>query len=221
MVVLEIAMRVVGWLAGVSAALVFAGCAPAALRPPDVTSAVDRYLALPRDIETIVREPTDEAARRAAVRQLLADTLSDPLLARLTRWFDAVELNGEAVPDVLESIRPVGPRQPLRIAEVTRGRARAQTDITVVETYGLGYNLTDVKDLFQQYPIANIQLDDLSRLVAASNDPDAITFEVSSSRRLMFSLQEVDDEWRVADVTDTITTATLRLIPIGAREAGR
>ena len=74
---LEIASRVVGWLAGVSATLVFAGGAPPALRPPDVTSAVDRYLALPRDIEAIVREPTDEAARRAAVRQLLADTLSD------------------------------------------------------------------------------------------------------------------------------------------------
>lgn len=206
-------MRAVVWMGSVVAVVIVAGCVEAASRQSDVASAVDRYLALPRDIDRIVGEAPNEAGARAAVRKLLAEALSDPLLTRLTQWFATVEFAGEAVSDLLESIRPVGPRGPHRIVEMTSSRAVAETDITVVETYGLGYNLATVRDLFQRYPIANERLDDIARRVATSGDPDALSFEVSSSKRLRFSLKEVDNEWRVAEVTETVTASTLRLIP--------
>lgn len=174
-------------------------------------AALRRYLALPADIDAVIALQTDEASQRAHIRELLVAVFTDPQLTTMQQWLAGLSLQGHQLGDVLASIRPAEAAGPIRRLDDASGGARLRTDITVVETYGLGYNLESVEELFVQYPIGNVSLDAVKREAGGSTDPDAIVFRVTSSQEVNATVVPREGDWRIAEVAVVTRSASLRL----------
>ncbi len=172
-----------------------------------------RYLALPDAVDVIVKSNVDEEAAKGRMRELFATVFGDPQLANMLSWLDGVSLQGETVDEVMASLRHTGPEQPVRLLLRDGRQARLETEVTVVEMYGLGYNLESVGVLFERYPISNAQRNDVARTVKASSDPDGITFEVTSVNVVELFARQIESDWKVTGVTVTPRSSTLRVSP--------
>lgn len=200
-------------LTTVVASLAACACLSAGAQGPGPEEAARRYLALPREVDVIVTSTVDERTAKSRLRQLFATVFADPQLEEMLSWLDGVSLHSDAIASVMTSIRHMGPERPVRFVRRDAREAQLQTEVRVVETYGLGHNLGSVGELFERHPISNAQLEGVARMAKASSDPDRITFEVTSENGVELSVRFIGSDWKVTTVSVTPRSSTLRLSP--------